>query len=245
MTNTKFTWWQWLAIVAGTGLSLGVLPILAYRGRFDGFTGPTAREIIDAASVVVSWPVAAALIAFRFMARFHAALEAYLRNIGRIKLPGGVELQSAQSPSTPDAEPRIPPGSLVLSADEQAQVAGFISNLERDRNLSVEQKAAVEQQVEWISGVAIEWKFRFLSHFFVERTRHVLYWFSTASPQTKASYHALWTPVIVEEEQRTIILDLLLHFGLVTEADGVLRIAQHGYSFLQFIGLVPPTPTAG
>jgi hypothetical protein len=93
-----------------------------------------------------------------------------------------------------------------LSGEQQAQIAGIISNLERDRNLSVEQTAALEQQAEWIARAAIEWKFGFLTQFSVERTKQVLCWFSMVSPQTRASYHALWTPVISDEEQRTSFL---------------------------------------
>ncbi|RIK72865.1 hypothetical protein DCC62_18690 [candidate division KSB1 bacterium] len=243
--KTKFTWahWaQWFSLIAAIGLFLGVFPILAYRGRLDAFTSITAQGVIDVLKIMASWPVAVALIAFRFMSRFHDALNTYLSNIRLVKLPGGIQLESPQNPLAAESGTR---DSLTLSAADLDRLKEGISELERAYNLSVDQKDAIKKRLDLISETANQWKFRYFNEFFVERTKFVLYWFSMAPPQSRASFHAHWARLNVDEQQRTIILNLLMQSGFVTEVGGVLRITQHGHSFLQFIGFIPPIPSTG
>lgn len=237
----RYSWWQ-VCLVA---LTLGVaaaIPVLALRGQLDFRLSPTFADFVAAASVLVSWPIAVVLIALRFMSQFGAAIDSYLKGLGRIKLPGGVELQSSQSSATPEPGD-IAPDNLVLSPADQAQIRAAIQEIEQQRDLSVEQRASLEQDFKQMADLAIQWKFQYLSLFFVPTTKNVLLWFCNSAPQTRASYEATWSPLIPDQSQRETILHVLLHNTMIIEADGILRATPHGYSFLQFIGLIPQTPS--
>lgn len=58
----------------------------------------------------------------------------------------------------------------------------------------------------------------------------------------RESYFTIWQSTIADDEQRSVILNILIFYGFLLEADGLLHITDHGYSFLQFIELIPPTP---
>lgn len=238
--NSRYLWWQTCAITLAVGASVAV-PILAARGQLDFQLSPTFAEVVQVASLVVSWPVAVALIALRFMARFGGAIDTYLRGLGRIKLPGGVELQSSQAASSAEASGPVP-GSLVLSPEQQEEIRTAIHEVEQQRSLSDEQRAALQQELTQMADIAIQWKFNYLNLFFVPSTKNVLLWFSNALPQSRASYDATWSTVISDQNQRDVILSVLLQYGLLCESNALVRIAPHGYSFLQFVGMIPPTP---
>lgn len=238
--GSRYSWWQ-ICLIAFTLCAASVIPILALRGQFDLRSSPAFSDWVAVASVVVSWPVAIALISLRFMSKFGAAIDSYLRGLGRIKLPGGVELQSSQSSATPESGD-IAPDNLVLSPEDQAQIRAAIQDIEQQRDLSVEQRASLEQDFKQMADIAIQWKFQYLSLFFVPITKNVLLWFSKSAPQTRASYESTWSLPIPDQAQRDTILNVLLHNTMINEIDGVLRATPHGYSFLQFVGLIPPTP---
>lgn len=240
--SSRYSWWQVCLVALAIGASSAV-PVLAARGQLDFRASPTFSDFVQAASVLVSWPVAITLITLRFMARFSGAIDSYLRGLGHIKLPGGVELQSSQAASA--TEPNDPnPGSLVLSPQQQDEIRNAIQDIEQQRQLSDEQRATVEQEFKQMADLAIQWKFNYLNLFFVPSTKNVLHWFSNTSPQSRATYETTWSSIITDQAQREVILNVLLHYGFVTESDGLIRIAPHGYSFLQFIGMIPPTPPA-
>lgn len=220
------------------GVSLFVLPILAWNGLLP--KSLSFRDLIDTLKLFVSWPVAVVAVAYGFMGKFHSALDSYLRSIGLMKLPGGVEIQTDQRASN-EAKPSESPANLVLTPEQEDQLNKIMSSLE-SANLSVEEKNVLEQKFDDMARIAMHWKFSFLNQFFVQNTRNVLHWFSYVQPQSRANYSTLWQSAIPDEEQRQLILNTLLHFGLLTELDGLIRITEQGYSFLQFIGMIPPTP---
>ena len=239
----RTSWWQIAIVITIAGVMLLLVPILAWRGQFDVFSSPSFKDFVSLLAVLISWPAAVVLIALLFMKKFTGSIDTYLRSIGKIKLPGGVELQSNQG--TADDGEGIPPGALVLSHEQQQQIAESIRDLEQQRNLSAEERAAIQRDFEQMAGFVIDWKFRFLNLFLVDNSKNVLHWFSANPPQTRASYDALWNAVIPDQNERCAILDALLHMGLLREQDGVVRIDPHGYSFLQFIGVIPQPPAAG
>lgn len=241
--KSDLSWWQICVIAIVVGFSCILLPVLALKDQLQLPSPPSVREVIDIIAVFVSWPVAVVAVAYRFMNKFQATLDAYLRNIGLMKLPGGFEIQSNQR--TPfEVTSSESEKNLVLTPEEQSNINLFITELEQSASLTETAKRDLEQQLDGMASIAIEWKFRFLHQFLVFSTRRVLHWFSQVQPQTRDGYFAIWASVILDEEQRSIILELLLHFGLLIDKDGLIQITDHGFSFLQFVGIIPQTPIA-
>lgn len=233
--DLRKNWWSISIILIVFGLFCIVIPIEAWKGNVS------INIIVDIVSIFISWPVAVLVIGLLFILRFQSAIDFYLRNIGLMKLPGGVEIQSQQSTNdtTSNSESQK---NLVLTPEQQKNIEDFIVDLEGKQKLSEEERRALSQRLDEMSHIAIEWKFRYLNMFLVLNTKNVLHWFSNNSPQTRESYNTLWHSIINDEEQRSIILDVLIFYGLLLEANGFINITDHGYSFLQFIGLIPPTP---
>ena len=242
--SSRYAWWQVCAIFLVLGLAVLTIPILAFRGQLLFAPSATFDDFIRIAAVVVSWPVAASIIALRFMGRFSSAIESYLKGLGHVKLPGGIELQSVQAPSGSETTSNDPPDALVLSLEQQNQIRTTIQEIEQQRDNSDARRTAIEQEFNLMANTSIQWKFQYLSLLFVPTTKNVLYWFSTAPPQTRASYDTAWTTTIPDPSQREIVLNILLQYSMLKESDGVIRIDPHGYSFLQFIGMIPPAPAA-
>ena len=228
-------WWSISIIIVVFGVFCIVIPIAVWKGNVD------TKSVIDIVSIIISWPVAISLIGLLFIFRFQSAIDYYLRNIGSMKLPGGVEIQSQQSTKETDPSQKSQE-NLVLTPEQQKNIEEFIAELESKEKLTVEEKSLLSQQLDYMSHIAIEWKFRFLDLFFVLNTKRILHWFSDNSPQTRETYSTIWQSAITDNEQRSIILNLLIFYGFLLETNGFLEITDHGYSFLQFIGLIPPTP---
>lgn len=161
-------WWSISIIIIVFGLFCIVVPIAAWRGNID------TKTVIDILSIIISWPVAISLIGLLFIFRFQSAINYYLRNISSMKLPGGVEIQSQQSTKT------TTPGSesqkhLVLTPEQQKNIEEFIADLESKQKLTADDKNLLSQQLDDMSYIAIEWKFRFLNLFFVFNTKRILH----------------------------------------------------------------------
>ena len=226
-----------LILAAAVVLSLLVVaPIaLALAGRLDPDT------LFGLASLLLSWPIAALILGLLFMTRFHSSIDTFLRNIALMRLPGGFELQSQSQPNAP-AEPPAEDSSAPLSEDAEAQADDLRSKIGEVETLSQAEKDLLSQQYEMALTNASYWKFAYLNLFFIPQTKQVLQWFSQSPAQTRVTYSALWAPFIRAEQQRTIILNVLLQYGLLEEQQGLIRITPEGYAFLQFIGAIPFPP---
>lgn len=233
--NLRKNWWSVSIIIIVFGLFFIVIPIEAWKGNVN------VKTVLDIVSIIFSWPVAISIICLLFILRFQSAIDFYLRNICSMKLPGGVEIQSQQSTSDSTNRPE-PKDALVLTPEQQKNIEEFIADLESKKALTEDEKKILSDRLDQMSHIAIEWKFRYLNMFLVYQTKNVLHWYSNNSPQTRDSFNAIWRTTITEEEQRSIILNILTFNGLLIEDGGFLQITDHGYSFLQFIGLIPPTP---
>lgn len=233
----KNNWWGISSGLIVFGIFCIVLPIEAWKGNLE------AKLIFDFAIILISWPVSFLIIALLFIYKFQPSIDIYLRNISHMKLPGGVEINTQKSKPESKIETEHS-DHLVLTPEQQETINEIILDLEDQQQLTQEKKELLEKQLDQMSYVAIEWKFSYLNEFFAVSTKRVLNWFSTASPQTRDYYYTFWQPIITDSEQLEIILAVLINYGFLIEEGGVLRITDHGYSFLQFIGLIPPTPTA-
>lgn len=105
---------------------------------------------------------------------------------------------------------------------------------ERDeiRNLSTQIIDSCERSADF-------WKFEYLSLFLVPNTQRVLKWFRDI-PEFGigiSSFHNLWKPFILDENQRNVILEILLYFDLLKVEGGYYKITETGKQFLAHMDL--------
>ena len=234
--NRSIYWEIVLGIIA-FGLFCISLPVLIHKGYINIDT------FVRLASLLISWPVAIMVIALVVLSRFRASIDFFLRNIRAVNFPGGnVQVQSQPS-GTGDAKEEDPGDTIQLSQEQSEELSKFISELQQNLNLASKEKGDLEQQVIHAYRQAYEWKFAYLNTFYVLNTKNVLSWFSRFSPQTKQFFNQYWQQTIPDNDERNVILDVLVQYGML-QSDGInYQITTQGYHFLQYIGYIPSAPT--
>ncbi len=210
---------RWLStlffILLAVSLILATPIFLAKQGYLN------VSDFIKLLGIIFSLPTVILIITLSFFTRFHNAIESLLKNIGSMKFPGGFEFQRQNpAPPIPEVENKVLP------------------EISENRKLSENEKRYSE-----LINSARHWKFSYLNQFFVLQTKNVLSWFSRNTPQTRQSYDIIWTPYIIDQNQRNLTLSVLLQNGMISEKDGSIHITEEGLSFLQFLGYIPTTPS--
>ena len=215
-------------IVAVTFGAIGIgLPIAAH------FQGIGAGVIMKVVELVLSWPVAVFLVTLVFFTRFRNAIDYFLHNIGIMKLPGGVEIQSQTAMPEKSTE------------EQQQELAKFIiEDLQQEQLRGETEREQLQEQFRSALYESLQWRFRYLRIFLVYNTKRVLRWFAEAQAKSRAEFDILWSPTIPEERERDAILRALLENELLEENRNILRITELGYAFLQYIGLIPYPPAS-
>lgn len=233
--NRSIYWEIVLGIIA-FGLFCISLPFLIYKGSVN------IDIFVRLASLLISWPVAIIVLALVILSRFRASIDFFLRNIRAVNFPGGnVQVQSQPS-GTGDAKEEDPGDAIQLTHEQSEELSKFISELQQNLNLASKEKGDLEKQVIHAYRQAYEWKFAYLNSFYVLNTKNVLSWFSRFSPQTKQSFNQCWQQTIPDNDERNVILDVLVQYGML-QSDGIsYQITTQGYHFLQYIGYIPYTP---
>ena len=226
-----------MVIVLCFGLFCIVLPIVVY-------IADTGSELVShLLTVFISWPVAAVVIALLVLKRFGASLEAYLRNVAIMKLPGGIELQR-QAATGNVASAHGPEGSITLSKDQQEELRQFLQLGWQEAEEQTAQREALEERWKEATVDVLKWKFHYLQSIYVPRTKQVLQWFAQSRVDSNDHFHSLWAPFIPDAKERGTILDVLLDYGMLKHDKTGITISLEGYTFLQFTGSIPtPPPT--
>lgn len=239
MENAKVTIPQLLlgviAAIAVFAFLCIYLPIILWKQTLP------ADTIFRILSLLFSWPVTILIVALIFLSRFQSAIDYFLRNVRRINFPGG-DVQLQQQTETKSSDISVPPGSMVITSEQQEQISRYIQDLQQQHSNTVVEKQNLKEQLRQVYMESIAWKFSYLNLFYVPQTKQVLFWFAHSSPQTRQSYDTAWQPSIQDNNQRIVILDVLLNFNML-KADGVnITITTEGHNFLQFIGMIPRPP---
>lgn len=224
-----------LLIIVGIGIFCVLLPFLAWKGIVSS---DVVKVLVPA---IISWPVAALVIALIFFTRFQAAFDYFLRNISTVKIPG-VELQT-QPPATAGAVKPPEENVMKLTPEQQNKLNNFIQGLANAHDLATTEKDRYQQLCSDAMLQGLFWKFNYLNLLFVPTTKQVLLWFSkTATPLPRQEFHDKWKTSIFDFGQRDTILNLLVQYGMLQESGTRLSLTPEGYSFLQFIGYIPYAP---
>jgi hypothetical protein len=199
-------------------------------------------------TVLFSWPVAFLIVALIFFSMFRDGVDFFLRNISsaNMKFPGGVEIQAQlKAPGVSDSSAEE--SKVAPAPEQQQQVNELIGEIETKEELSAQARQQIEQSYQQAVNAAWFWKYQYLSLYFVSNTKQVLFWFSQrATPAiTRQEFHSAWTSFIPSQEQRDLILDVLIQQEMLAVNGVSLQITGAGYSFLQFIGLIPYAPFQG
>ena len=195
-------------------------------------------EIIKA----VAWPVTVLTLFLIFFSKFKDAFDYFLRNIRTLNFPGGsVETQDA-SKSSGESPKEDKKGVITLTKEQTGYLETYIKNLQEEHSLANQQTQNLQAELANAYIYTYAWKFEYLKLFYVPKTKNVLLWLANNSPQTRESYNKSWQFFIPLSTERNVIIDVLLQYGMI-ESDGLnLKIASQGYSFLQYIGLIPYPP---
>jgi len=210
---------RWLSILFFILLAVSLILVTPIFLAKQGYLN--VSDFIQLLGIIFSLPTAILIITLSFFTRFQDAIESLLKNIGSMKFPGGFEFQR-QNPTPPIAEAE---NKVLLEISETKKVS------ENEKQYS-----------ELINSVRY-WKFSYLNQFFVLQTKNVLSWFSRNPSQTRQSYDIIWAPYVIDQNQRNLILSILLQNGMISEKDGSIHITEEGKSFLQFSGYIPATPS--
>jgi hypothetical protein len=223
-------WWHFAVLIAVFGACVIALPIATWRATQAG----------DALARLISWPVAVVVIVFLTLRRLGAALEHYVRNLGLMKLPGGIELQRQSDPGDATAKA---PGATTSTTDEQNKVVELVRSIWEEKEKAKADKEDATKLSADFARQAIHWKFAFLNLFLVPRSKDVLYWLSQGNiVVSQDKFHDLWRPYLPDENERNVILTVLAQHRLIEQESGAYRITREGYAFLQFIGKIPYAP---
>lgn len=197
-------------------------------------------EIIKA----IAWPVTVLTLFLIFFTKFRGAFDYFLRNIRTLNFPGGsVETQDASSGSG-ESPKEDKEGVITLTKEQTGYLETYIKNLQEEHSLASQQTQDLQAELANAYIYTYAWKFEYLKLFYVPKTKNVLLWFANNSPQTRDNYNKSWQFLIPLVTERNVILGVLLQYGMI-ESDGInLKIASQGYSFLQYIGLIPFPPQA-
>ncbi|MFH1719574.1 MAG: hypothetical protein ABIF19_19660 [Planctomycetota bacterium] len=218
----------WIAVA---GIFCICLPLAVWRGSVP------AEAILKILDLAISWPLAILVISLVFFTRFQASLDYFLRNIRSFQFPGG----NIQTQGGIAAEASSP-GNIVLTTELRDQLIDHMAQLEQRNRDAAASQGELRGELNTVITHMFEWKFRYLSVFFVQGTKQILHWFAQCSPQSRASYNQLWQTVIPDANQRGIILDVLMQNGMLTTDGATISITPEGYGFLQFIGMIPYAP---
>lgn len=93
---------------------------------FDPQRGTMLLEVLK---IMVSWPFVLGLVGFAFGLTFRTELSAFIKNIGKIRLPGGTQI-TAQEPSDERAAEQSPePGAVTLTPQQVELVRQHLETL--------------------------------------------------------------------------------------------------------------------
>jgi hypothetical protein len=193
--------------------------------------GDASSVLLDYIKVVLSWPVAILILGLILFTRFHDAVDSLIRNVKSVKLPGGSKIQTWAAPAvgagtTPPREGRTITGSATATGRGTATAKAEVI------------KAGASSGAEALSD-ELRWKFSYLANFFVPNTKRVLLWFHEKGELDRVDYHAFWSSLIPGLDQATVILGVLLQYGMLKDERGTLRMTDEGSKFLHFIGFSP------
>ncbi|MFC1621432.1 hypothetical protein ACFL2G_03910 [Candidatus Omnitrophota bacterium] len=188
--------------------------------------------------VFISWPVVMIIFGFLLCTKFRKEMAEFLKEICSIKFPGGTEIKTKQS-STPSKE--LETNKITLTKTEQGITEKYIKQLEQSIIKKDEETGDI---ISTVRGILIEeqrkslfWFFSYCNFFFAPMTKDVLKNFSiSVFPIKKDTYHVIWNSMIKDENQREIILQVLLQNRMLVQKDGIISISDTGKAFLSFIG---------
>lgn len=203
--------------------------------------------VIELLKIFVSWPFVILILGLAFGITFRAELAQFIKAVGTIKLPGGAEILTNQTPppksETPEKKspPEPDPKVLTLNEEQQQIIREHIKSLTKQATDAKQEKENILEVATTLLAEkerdARYWWFMYLSFFLVSTTQNVLRWFAAqALPPTKEYYNEVWKTVVQDSKQREIILMVLFHHGLLEIKGHLIQVTQNGRDFINFVG---------
>lgn len=170
------------------------------------------------------------MVAFLFLWLFREDIKALLLRIATIKLPGGAELSTLQS-ERQIKEERIEDNPLPTP---EQTVPGLPDDLNQNQRCVVENIIRAERATSYL------WEYRYLNHFLVYRTQHVLDWLISLGLTTTYSYYdATWLPFTPSAHERGAIISALEAHHLIQVTNGTIQVTPKGVEYQHWRGILP------
>ncbi|MHB8277513.1 MAG: hypothetical protein ACYDIA_07665 [Candidatus Humimicrobiaceae bacterium] len=195
-----------------------------------------ASFIINSIRTVFSWPIVLLIILLVLLCKYHKSISYFIENIKSVKAPGGIEvIQKLEENKVEDSIKTTSNNRQIeINVNEINEQFNEIINasLEKDKIIEIS-KDAIFSLIEMIK----DYHFKYLNLFFVAGTKTVLLWFSQANQVTKDFYKLVWSPIIKNEEQVEIVLNVLLMNSMIEDKGNSFIITELGKEFLKYSGL--------
>lgn len=163
---------------------------------------------------IVTWPIVVVVCAFIFRKPISGLIE----KIRDLKAPG-VGISTCQE-ATQGLQKS--PESLIIETFVKREI---------EHLNTIQSKDDIIHQL-WTERV--RWEFDYLNLFLVAKTKTVLRFLAQRIPPiTREDYLKAWPQD--QQEQRDIVLNVLLDNGLVVDSSGILLVTDKGIAFNQFV----------
>lgn len=189
-----------------------------------------AQLVLEYIKAILNSSVVLALVGACVVLQFKVSISGLLNRIAWFKV-GSTHFSASQPPPEEGEGEKLPlpPSSTTTPTDTSTDATEC-------------QKALQAEQLQ-----ARIWEFRYLNHYLVANTQHVLDWLARQdSPVTHSAYDTVWQPRIPSAQERTAIFQALESHRLIELKKGLILVTQKGHEYIQYRGLVsapnmPPT----
>jgi hypothetical protein len=187
--------------------------------------------VLEYFKVLLSSQVVIGVLAFSFLYLFREDIKALLLRIAKIRLPGGTEVSTPQSPQLEDVPENKP---LPKPPPQDA------SSLALPKNLDQQQLDDVKQLLDAERARSYLWEYRFLNYFLAYRTQQVLDWFASLPTRTSLSlFDTMWLPSIPSMEERRNIINALQAHYLIRIDNDLIDVTPKGHGYKLWRGPLP------
>jgi hypothetical protein len=187
--------------------------------------------VLEYFKVFLSTQVVAGVVAFSFIYLFREDIKALLLRITKIRLPGGTDVSTPQSPQLEDAPENKP---LPNPSPQDTSSLALPQNLDQKQTEDVKQLLDAERARSYL------WEYRYLNYYLAYRTQQVLDWFASLPTKTSLSlFDTLWLPLIPSTEERRNIINALHAHDLIRIDNDLVDVTPKGHQYKNWRGLLP------
>lgn len=184
---------------------------------------------------ILTWPLVVIILILVLLLKYRNAIDKFIRNIGTIKGPGGMEVIQKQS-----FEPKTKKN--LSEREELNKKISELSDELKKKEIDIDAKDKLIKEAidifDFLTSEVERYQFLHLHQFFVPATKNILGWFSDVKRITRELYYHSWRNIIKDEKQLNLILALLISERMIQEIGNERVITDLGIRFLKYEKLI-------